>query len=110
MNQTVFMEKSLLKIPPGFQGILWSVNVKNLDLEKDRVYIIHQVLMYGTLKQIRWLFKVYGKEMIEKIFLEEPKKIYRPATFYFIKNFILDFKKVKLKEEKYVQTPLADFK
>ena len=38
-------QKPKLKIPKSFQGILWSANIKNLDLERDKGYIIHQVLM-----------------------------------------------------------------
>ncbi len=91
-------------IPQEFQPILWSKNVKDLDLEKDKNYIIHQILNYGNLSQIKWLFKVYKKEEIRRIFLKFPKRIYTPAMFYFVKNFILDLKKKQLREEKYVKT------
>lgn len=93
------------KIPREFQGILWSVNVKNLDLKRDKIYIIHQVLMYGNLKQIRWLFKVYSKEEIRKVFEEAPMKIYDFQSFNFIKNIILDLKKKHLPFKKYVTIP-----
>lgn len=92
-------------IPLELQPILWSKNVKDLDLEKDKNYIIHQILSYGNLKQIRWLFKVYKREEIKKVFLEFPKKIYQPAVFYFVKKFVLKLRKKKLKEEKYVKNP-----
>lgn len=91
-------------IPLELQPILWSKNVKDLDLEKDKNYIIHQILSYGNLKQIRWLFKVYKREEIKKVFIGFPKKVYLPAVFYFIKNFVLDLRKKRLKEEKYVKT------
>lgn len=98
-------EKAKIKksIPVEFQPILWSKNVKNLDLEKDKVYIIHQVLSYGSLDQIKWLFKIYKKKEIREVFLKFPKRIYIPSVFYFIKNFILGLKKKRLKEEKYVK-------
>jgi hypothetical protein len=91
-----------IKIPKSFQGILWSVNVKNLDLEKDKVYIIHQVLMYGNLKQIRWLFQVYGKKEIRRVFEETPMKIYSPQCFNFVKNIILNLKEKSLPTDKYI--------
>ena len=94
--------KKIKTIPSSLQGILWSVNVKNLDLANDKVYIIHQVLMYGTLEQIKWLFKVYGKETIKKVFLKYPQRIYNPPAFFFLKNFLLGFKNISLSEEKYV--------
>ena len=92
------------KIPKEFQPILWSTNIKNLDLEYDREYIIHQVLMYGTLKQIGWLFKVYKENTIREVFLERPQNIYTPPAFYFIKNIILGLQNIPLSKKKYVKT------
>ncbi len=94
------------KTPEGLQGILWSKDIKNLDLEKDKVYIIHQILSYGNLKQIKWLFTMYKPKEIQEIFLKYPKKIYSPSVFYFIKNFILNLKNKKLAAQNYVKTPL----
>ena len=102
VNFMKIQRKIKIKIPKSFQGILWSVNVKNLDLEKDKVYIIHQILMYGTIKQIHWLFKVYGKKIIKEVFLKDPQRIYNPPAFLFLKNFILGFKKIPLSKKIYV--------
>jgi len=92
------------RIPQEFQPILWSVNVKNLDLKKDKNYIIHQVLSYGTIDQIRWLFKVYRKETIKKVFLRHPQNIYSPSELHFIKNILLGLKNTILSKKKYVKT------
>lgn len=97
-----------IEIPKSLQGILWSKNIKDLDLEKDKVYIIHQVLSYGTLKQIKWLFKTYGLKKIQEVFSKYPKKIYIPSVFNFVKNFILNLKKKKLSLKNYVKTPLRE--
>lgn len=91
-------------IPSSLQGVLWSANVKNLDLKNDKVYIIHQLLSYGTLKQIHWLFKVYSKEEVKKVFETSPMKIYNFPTFNFIKNIILGLKKKTISPKKYVAT------
>ena len=81
---------------------MWSVDVKNLDLEKDKTYIIHQVLMYGDLNEISWLFKVYGENEIRKVFEKFPMKIYNRQSFNFIKNIILGLKARSISSEKYV--------
>ena len=91
-----------MNIPRELQGILWSRDVSNLDLEKDKNYIIHQVLMYGTLKQIEWLKSVYSKEEIEKEFAEKPRKLYTKSGFNFIKNYILGISK-QLEQSLYVK-------
>lgn len=101
MNKTFSMSE--IKTLGSLQGILWSEDIKNFDLEKDKVYIIHQVLSYGNFKQIKWLLKVYTLREVKKVFLKHPKKIYTPSMFYFVKNFILGINK-KLSKEKYVKT------
>ena len=94
------------KINNLLQGILWSKDIKNLDLEKDKIYVIHQILSYGSLKQIKWLFKNYNLKEVQGVFIKYPKKTYTPSVFYFIKNFILGLQKKRLSEEKYVKTSL----
>lgn len=88
----------------NLQGILWSKNIRKLDLERDKIYIIHQLLSYGNLKQIKWLLKIYNPQEVQKVFIEYPKKVYSPSVFYFVKNFILNLKDKKLSPEKYVKT------
>lgn len=108
MNKTSSKrEKETLR---SLQGILWSKNIRELDLEKDKVYIVHQVLSFGNLNQIKWLFKVYRPKEIREIFLKHPKKIYTPPIFYFVKNFILGLKKKNLPKEKYVKSSLRVIK
>ena len=96
--------KKTIKAPTSLQGILWSKNIKNINLEKDKVYIIHQVLGYGSLQQIKWLFRVYKPTEIQEVFEKYPKKVYLPSVFYFVKNFILNLKSKKLPPQIYVKT------
>src|SRR3989339_540614 len=97
------MRKNFLKANFG-QGILWSKDIKNIDLEGDKIYIIHQVLSYGKINQIKYLFKIYKPREIIDVFVNHPKRIYSPAVFNFIKNFILNFKEKDLSANKYVKT------
>jgi len=98
------IKKILPKIPKSWQGILWSCNVKKLDWERDKNYIIHQVLMYGDLNDIALLFKIYSKKEIKEVFKKKPMKIYTPQTFNFIKRIILDIRDKSMTPEKYVAT------
>lgn len=91
------------KIPKSLQGALWSVDVAKLDLEKDRAYIVNQVLSYGTLDEIRWLMKTYGKETVKQVFLNQPIKVYTRPCFAFIKNALFNLSQVNILEGKYVQ-------
>ena len=93
------------KIPKGFQSILWSVRLEDLDLQKDKVYIIHQILSYGNLKELKWLLKNYSLSEIKEVFLNHPIRVYRPQSFNFIKEFFLGIKE-KFDEKKYVSSIL----
>lgn len=90
--------------PASFQGVLWSKSVDLLNLEKDKIYIIHQILSYGSLQEIGWLFMAYSSSEIINVFLRFPKKIYQPAIFNFVKVFVLGLKEKTISEEKYVKT------
>ena len=90
------------KIPEQLQPFLWSVRVNQLDLDKDKVYIINQILAYGGLKEIKWLFKNYPLKTIKEIFLYHPIKTYRPQTFNFVKEILLEMGNTPLVKEKYV--------
>src|SRR3989344_8093476 len=90
------------KVPKKLQPILWSVDVNKLDLEQDKGYIINQVLIYGTLEEIKWLFNTYSKEEIARYFLTRPQKIYPKEVYYFVKNYILSLKDKIQDEQDYV--------
>lgn len=88
--------------PSSLQPILWSINVNHLNLEKDKGYIIPQVLIYGTLKEIRWLFHAYSKSAVARYFLTHPAKLYPKDAFLFTKNYLLDLADKRLNPDDYV--------
>lgn len=90
------------QIPTSWQGILWSRGISGLNWQKDRNYIIHQVLMYGSLDDIQVLFAQYGKKEIVETFKTHPKKIYSPQAFNFISRYLLGLR-TGLKQELYVR-------
>lgn len=102
--KTSDLKRHYFPVPKKWQGILWSCNVKKLDWQRDKNYIIHQVLMYGDLNDIALLFKIYSKKEIKEVFKKKPMKIYTPQTFNFIKKIILNIKEKSITSEKYVAT------
>lgn len=91
------------KIPQKLQGILWSKSVDTLDVKRDRVYIIHQVLSLGDMETVRWLFTVYPKSEIANVFVKFPKKIYQKATFHYVKDVLLGLDKTLFSPTPYVK-------
>lgn len=90
------------KLPKFLKAYFWSVKFDELDVDKDKDYIIHQILCYGDLEAIKWLFKIYGKSAIRKSFLNRPAKIYRPQTYNWTKSILLGLGDKKLDLNKYV--------
>lgn len=93
-----------MRIPKRLQPILWSKSIDKLSLEDDKNYIVHQVLMYGDLKDIKWLFDTYSRNKVREIFIKHPKKVYTPPAFKFVKDIILGFRDEKLEEKDYVKS------
>lgn len=88
--------------PKSLQGILWSTDVGLLDIDKDKGYIIPQVLIYGSMDELRWLLHTYGRNTITTDFLQHPKKLFPRSTFLFVKNYLLPLQHVALDEQDYV--------
>ena len=53
-----------MKIPKKLQPVLWSADVSKLNWQKDKYYIIHQILIYGRMEEINCLFKNYSKKEV----------------------------------------------
>jgi len=60
-------------LPKFLEPVLWSYNLKDIDIKKDEDLIIQQVLNWGTEKEIKWLFKTYTKRKIKQV-LNNPKR------------------------------------
>lgn len=90
------------KLPKFLKGYFWFTDFNKLDLVRNKRDIIHQILSMGSLKAVKWLFEVYGRNTIQKSFLEKPAKIYRPETFNWAKNILFDLEKTNVNLNKYV--------
>ncbi len=62
-------------------------NIKNLDLARDKFIIINRILEYGTLKQIKQLFKVYKPQEIKEFVLQYGAKKLSLKSLNFWCNF-----------------------
>lgn len=93
----------ITKIPKNLQAVLWSENIKTLDIQKDKIYIISQVLRYGSLDEIKWLFKIYPKREIKIVFTQHPLPIFTPQSFNFVSRFLLGFNQPP-NEDKYLRS------
>lgn len=91
-----------MTVSKKLQSTLWSMNTAKLDKKKDKYYIIHQIFAYGSMEEIRWVFKNYKKDNLVQIF-KEFYKDYSVSRFYFIKNIVLGLKNWHPNENYYVK-------
>lgn len=89
------------KVPAWLQPILWSVKVNHLNLKKDQAYIINQILVYGGLKELKWLFKTYPLTTLKNVFVKRPTKVYTKSSFNFAKEILLGLGDLKLDPFRY---------
>lgn len=92
----------MIKIPSKLQSILWSVPLNKIDLKIHKSYLTHQILMFGSFADIKWLLNIYPDAEIKNIFIKKPQKIYSPEGFNFVKNFVLDLKYQNISPKNYV--------
>lgn len=90
-------------IPQSLQPVLWNVDVSNLDIEKDKAYIVHQLLAYGDIDEIKWALSTYSRDELKRTFCEKPYKDYRPSRFYFITNYVLGLDSESIDSSHYVK-------
>ncbi|MFH0749756.1 MAG: hypothetical protein V1917_02455 [Candidatus Gottesmanbacteria bacterium] len=89
--------------PPAFlQPYLWSTNVQQINIQKDKWYIIHQLLYYGNIKELQWLFSTYSQKEIVDTFIKQPAKMYSSQAYLFVKNYLLSLSRIHLNKDDYV--------
>lgn len=50
-----------------FKTALWSYDVDQLDLDRNRELIITQLLNYSNWEAVRWLYRTYGEAEIRRV-------------------------------------------
>lgn len=53
-----------MSLPHRFQALLWDVDVRRLDEERYRNYVIERFLELGDIDEVRWLVERYGWENV----------------------------------------------
>ena len=53
--------------PPAVRACLWAYDISALDIERDKILIITNVLNYGTRGATDWLFSQYPSSVIASV-------------------------------------------
>jgi len=91
-------------LPSRLQTKLWSSQVKDLDVVKDKSLITHRILSYGDLNDIQSLFRIYSMKDLQQTFLTKPMKLYTKSGVNFVKDYILNMENTYIDDSAYVKT------
>jgi len=84
------------KAPKWMQGVLWSVNVEKLDVDRNKSYVITQSLNHGNVKILEWIFKNFSKDEIVSEIINPMRGVWYPRVL----NYWQKKLEVKIPEEK----------
>ncbi len=90
--------------PSNLQGVLWSKDISTLNLDRDKGYIIHQILAYGTWEHVKWLYGIYNQEKIKDVFINQPSKDYTERSFNFVQKILLNIPDGDINKKLYVKS------
>jgi len=64
--------KKIKKLPVFFKPILWSYNIKKLDIKKHKKIIIVAAVNYGGLRHWYWIARQYGVRSVRSVLSKMP--------------------------------------
>lgn len=89
-----------MAIPISLKRYFWDVEFQELEIEKHAFLIIKRVLDRGTLVDVQWLIKTYGKDEVKKVVLGT-KDLARPTANFWADMLGLDKSKVPCLQKPY---------
>ena len=69
-------------LPTFLKSNFWFVKFNELDLERDKEFIIFQILNYGGFEDWKWLFSNYPHDVIRRIVGESLATAWFSRTLY----------------------------
>jgi hypothetical protein len=64
------------------QHLFWDVNLKEIDLQKSRRFIIERILSRGDLEDLKWASDFYGKELIKNVLINNKSLDAKSQNFW----------------------------
>ena len=63
---------------PSRRSLFWDVDPATLDVKRHAHYITERILDYGTDEEVRWMYRVYPRELIRDVVTHS--RVLRPET------------------------------
>lgn len=71
------------EIPAGLHPFFQEYDPLSLDLARDADLIIQRSLEFGTWEDVRWLFRLYGKNRIRSFLRQHGERWLNPIVFQY---------------------------
>jgi hypothetical protein len=82
------------EMPQSAKNCLWSYDIDKLNLEINKGKIIFNILNFGNMEAVKWLFNTYKKQEIVKVAVSTSETEWSKKSLNYWKN-ILGFEVVK---------------
>lgn len=61
--------------PLAKKSLFWDTNINNIDISKNKRYIIERILRFGDLTDYSWLKNIYSSKDIEKVITRDRSEL-----------------------------------
>jgi len=96
----MMIQKEKTQVPEFLRSYFWDVEFEKLEIKRSAHLIIKRVLDRGSLSDIRWLLKTYGKDEIKKVVMGT-RDLARPTGNFWADILGLDKKQVPCLQKPY---------
>lgn len=69
------------------KSLFWDTDINNIDMVKNKRYIIERILKFGDLDDYRWMRDTYSVEDIKNVILEERSDLDPKSLNFWCRNF-----------------------
>ena len=95
------------KLPRFLVKYFWDVEFDQLDLQKNRIYILRRILEYGDKKSVNWMLKKFDRSEIKNVLASSRDFSQKSANFWALilnlsPNDILCLKRHLLKKQEII--------
>jgi len=87
-------------IPSSIKRLLWDVEVKSIDIERHRFFIIARIIDYGNCEDIKWMRQTYTDGQIKEVVCKR-KGISKKSGHFWAAYYRIPEEEVKCLQESF---------
>lgn len=76
--------------PLAKKSLFWDTNINNIDISRNKRYIIERILRFGDFDDCNWMRNIYSTEDIKNVILEERSDLDPKSINFWCNNFNIE--------------------